>query len=128
LRPFLGQLGTIPVVDIPEPHNAGELDSFLIDALHPYSIIREQYERDLTDGHLDIDSVRGGAVVIAPVKVKGGGVYVGDTHAMQGDGEVAGHTTDISAEVVVRVEVLKNLRLEGSLLLPPKDIGEIRIR
>jgi len=51
----------------------------LIDAPHPYRT-REQWERDLTDGHLDIDSVREGAIVIAPVKVKGGGVYAGDAH------------------------------------------------
>lgn len=32
-------------------------------------------------------------MLICPVKVKGGGVYVGDVHAMQGDGEIAVHTT-----------------------------------
>jgi len=40
---------------------------------------------------------------------------------MQGDGEVAGHTTDISVEATVRVEVVKNLKLEGPLLLPPEE-------
>jgi len=121
LRPFLGQLGTTPAVDIPDSHNAGDFGYFLIDAPHPYRITKEQYERDLTDGHLDVDSVREGAVVIAPVKVRGGGVYAGDAHAMQGDGEVAGHTTDVSAEAVVKVEVIKGLKLEGPLLLPPEE-------
>ncbi len=121
VRPFLGQLGTVPAVDIPDSHNAGDFGSFLIDAPHPYAITREQYERDLTDGHLDVDSVRPGAILIAPVKVKGAGVYAGDAHAMQGDGEVAGHTTDIVAEATVRVEVLKGLKLEGPLLLPPEE-------
>ncbi len=121
LRPFLGQLGTTPAVDIPDSHNAGDLGSFLIDAPHPYRITKEQYERDLTDGHLDVDSVRERAIIIAPVKVKGGGVYAGDIHAMQGDGEVAGHTTDVSAEVTVKVKVIKGLSLEGPLLLPPEE-------
>ncbi len=121
VRPFLGQLGTIPAVDIPDSHNAGDFGYFLVDAPHPYRITKEQYERDLTDGHLDVDSVREGAIVIAPVKVDGAGVYAGDAHAMQGDGEVAGHTTDITAEATVKVEVIKNLNLEGPLLLPPEE-------
>ena len=32
-----------------------------------------------------------------PVKVSGGGVYAGDMHAQQGDGEITGHTTDARA-------------------------------
>ena len=96
--PFLGQFGTVPAVDIPDSHNAGDFGSFLIDAPHPYAITKEEYDTKLTDGHLDIDAVKEGAIIIAPVKVDGGGVYAGDAHAMQGDGEVAGHTTDVSAE------------------------------
>ncbi|MCW4041262.1 MAG: acetamidase/formamidase family protein, partial [Candidatus Bathyarchaeota archaeon] len=118
LRPFMGQLGTVPAVDIPDSHNAGDLGAFLIDAAHPYRITQEQYARDLTDGHLDIDAVQAGAILLAPVKVSGAGIYAGDAHAMQGDGEVAGHTTDVTGEVTVQVKVLKDLQLEGPLLLP----------
>jgi len=121
VRPFMGQLGTVPAVNIPDSHNAGDFGSFLIDAPHPYRITKEQYEQDLTDGHLDVDSVRTGAILIAPVKVKGAGIYAGDAHAMQGDGEVAGHTTDITAEVRVKVEVIKGLSLEGPILLPLEE-------
>lgn len=121
VRPFMGQLGTVPAVNIPDSHNAGDFGSFLIDAPHQYRITREQYERDLTDGHLDVDSVRAGAILIAPVKVKGAGIYAGDAHAMQGDGEVAGHTTDITAEVGVKVEVIKGLSLDGPILLPLEE-------
>jgi len=119
--PFLGQLGTIPAIDIPDSHNAGDFGSFLVDAPHPYAITKEDYETKLTDGHLDVDSVRAGSIVIAPVKVKGGGVYAGDAHAMQGDGEVAGHTTDVTAESTVKVSVVKGLKLEGPILLPPEE-------
>jgi acetamidase/formamidase len=118
LYPFMGQLGTVPAVDIPDSHNAGDLGSFLIDASHAYRITRDQYLQDLTDGHLDIDAVQAGALLIAPVKVPGAGVYAGDAHAMQGDGEVAGHTTDVTGEVTVRVNVLKDLHLDGPILLP----------
>jgi len=121
MRPFLGQLGSTPAVDIPDSHNAGDFGYFLVNAPHPYSITKEQYERDLTDGHLDIDSARPGSILIVPVKVDGAGIYAGDAHAMQGDGEVAGHTTDVAAEAVVQVEVIKKLALDGPILLPPEE-------
>lgn len=43
---------------------------------------------------------------------------MGDAHAMQGDGEVAGHTTDVSAEVSLQVSVLKGITVGGPILLP----------
>lgn len=119
LRPFIGNLGTTPSIDMPDSHNAGDFGTFLLDAPHEYGISKTQLEEARTDGHMDIDSVREGAILICPVKVTGGGVYIGDAHAMQGDGEIAGHTTDISAQVTVRVDVLKGLKLDGPVLLPP---------
>ena len=120
MRPFIGNIGTTPAIDMPDSHNSGDFGQFLVGAPHEYGLTQEQLEAR-TDGHLDIDSVREGAVLICPVKVKGGGVYVGDVHAMQGDGEIAGHTTDVSAEVTLEVEVIKGLTLEGPILLPPVE-------
>jgi formamidase len=121
IRPFMGNIGTTPAVDMPDSHNAGDFGQFLIDAPHEYGITKEKLETARTDGHLDIDSVREGATLICPVKVPGGGVYLGDAHAMQGDGEIAGHTTDVSAEVTLTVSVLKGLGIDGPLLLPPVE-------
>jgi acetamidase/formamidase len=120
LRPFLGNIGTTPAIDMPDSHNAGDFGQFLVGAPHKYGITKEQLEAR-TDGHLDIDSVRAGAILICPVKVPGGGVYLGDAHAMQGDGEIAGHTTDVSAEVTLQVNLLKGLKLDGPMLLPPAE-------
>jgi acetamidase/formamidase len=39
-------------------------------------------------------------------------------HAMQGDGEIAGHTTDVSGTVTLQVHVLKGLAIDGPILLP----------
>jgi acetamidase/formamidase len=121
LRPFLGNIGTTPSIDMPDSHNAGDFGTFLIDAPHEYGISEEQLAEARTDGHLDVDSVREGAILICPVKVPGGGVYLGDAHAMQGDGEIAGHTTDVSAEVTLEVSVLKGLEIGGPILLPPAE-------
>src|SRR5512136_635888 len=125
LRPFIGNIGTTPAIDMPDSHNAGDFGQFLLGAPHEYGITKEQLE-SRTDGHLDIDSVRAGAILICPVKVPGGGVYVGDAHAMQGDGEIAGHTTDVAAKVTLQVNVLKGLKIGGPILLPPvKDLPHL---
>ncbi len=117
LRPFVGNIGTLPAINMPDSHNAGDFGQLLIDAPHQYGITEEQLAQR-TDAHMDIDSVRAGSVLICPVKVEGGGIYVGDAHAMQGDGELAGHTTDVSAEVELEVSILKGLAIGGPILLP----------
>ncbi|GMG97777.1 acetamidase/formamidase family protein [Tepidimicrobium xylanilyticum] len=68
---------------MPDSHNAGDFGSFLIGTPHKYALTEEELKKRKTDGHMDINKVREGAVLIVPVKVKGGGVYVGDAHAMQ---------------------------------------------
>jgi formamidase len=117
LRPFMGQLGTTPAVPIPDSHNAGDFGSFLIGAPHEYALTADQLQHR-TDGHMDIDAVRAGAILICPVKVAGGGIYLGDMHALQGDGEIAGHTCDVSGTVTLQVHLLKGLNLDGPILLP----------
>lgn len=122
LRPFMGQLGTVPALPIPDSHNAGDFGSFLVGAPHEYALTAEQLQAR-TDGHMDIARVREGAILICPVKVAGGGVYLGDMHALQGDGEIAGHTCDVSGVVTLQVHVLKGLNLDGPILLPvPEDL------
>ncbi|GHV38948.1 acetamidase [Synergistales bacterium] len=119
-RPFMGQLGTVPGKTFPDSHNAGDFGSFLVGASHKYGITKEDLKY-VTDGHMDINRVRAGAVLIAPVKVPGGGIYAGDMHAMQGDGEIAMHTCDVSGVVLLQVKVLKKLNLEGPILLPVEE-------
>ncbi|AOV08698.1 acetamidase/formamidase family protein [Sporosarcina ureilytica] len=121
MRPFLGQLGTTPSMPLPDSHNAGDFGSFLVGAPHEHAVTKEELDEHRTDGHMDINRVREGATLICPVKVPGGGVYLGDMHAMQGDGEIAGHTADVSGVVHLQVEVLKGVNLEGPVLLPNEE-------
>ena len=102
MRPFLGQLGTSPSTTLPDSHNAGDFGAFLVGAPHKFALDAQQLQQHKTDGHLDIDAVRAGATLICPVKIPGGGVYLGDMHAMQGDGEIAGHTADVAGTVTFR--------------------------
>ena len=117
MRPFLGQLGSTPSVPIPDSHNAGDFGTFLIGAPHEHALTREQLE-ERTDGHMDVDAVRPGTILLVPVKVPGAGIYLGDMHALQGDGEIAGHTMDVAGTVTIQVEVVKGRQLEGPVLFP----------
>jgi acetamidase/formamidase len=121
MRPFLGNIGTSPSRDLPDSHNAGDFGSFLVGAPHDYAMTREELELHKTDGHMDTNSVREGAILICPVKIPGGGIYMGDMHAQQGNGEIAGHATDVSGEIELEVEVIKGLTLDGPILLQHPD-------
>jgi acetamidase/formamidase len=117
LRPFLGQLGTCPAIPFPDSHNAGDFGQFLVGAPHSLAITEDEL-RHRTDGHMDIDAVRAGAILVCPVKVPGGGVYLGDMHALQGDGEIAGHTCDVAGRVTLEVDTIKGLAIDGPILFP----------
>ena len=121
MQPFLGNIGTTPSRDLPDSHNAGDFGAFLVDAPHAYAMSQEELERHKTDGHMDTNSVRAGAILICPVKVPGAGVYMGDMHAQQGNGEVAGHATDVSGITEVQVNVIKGLTIDGPILLQRPD-------
>jgi formamidase len=118
MRPFMGQLGTSPSTTIPDSHNAGDFGAFLVGAPHRFALSAGELQQHKTDGHMDIDAVRAGAILVCPVKLPGGGVYLGDMHALQGDGEIAGHTCDVSGTVTLQVEVLKGLGVDGPVLFP----------
>jgi acetamidase/formamidase len=114
----MGQLGTSPSATMPDSHNAGDFGAFLIGAPHRFAMTAEEVQRHKTDGHMDIDAVRAGAILVCPVKVPGGGVYMGDMHALQGDGEIAGHTCDVAGTVTLEVDVVKGLAIDGPVLFP----------
>jgi acetamidase/formamidase len=121
LRPFIGNIGTTPPVELPDSHNAGDFGQFLIGASHDWGLASEEELEQRTDGHMDINAVREGSILICPVKVEGGGVYVGDMHANQGDGELSLHTTDVSGKASIDVEVIEGLGIDGPFLLPNQE-------
>jgi len=126
LRPFIGNIGTTPPRELPDSHNAGDFGQFLIGAGHDWGLPDEDALADRTDGHMDSNDVRPGATLICPVKIDGGGLYVGDLHANQGDGELSLHTTDVSGRTELGVEVIKGLDIDGPLLLPNvEDLPDI---
>jgi len=126
LQPFIGNIGTTPSRELPDSHNAGDFGQFLIGAGHDWGLPDEDALEDRTDGHMDSNDVRPGATLICPVKIEGAGLYAGDLHANQGDGELSLHTTDVSGRTELEVEVIKGLDIDGPLLLPNEaDLPDI---
>lgn len=85
LRPFLGCIGVAPA--------GGE---------SRLSITPAEY-----GGNMDAPEASVGNVIYLPVNVRGALLYVGDGHAAQGDGEVAGTGIEVPLRVRLQVDVIK---------------------
>src|SRR5262249_41710424 len=71
-------------------------------------------------GNLDFNEIREGATVLLPVYHPGGLLFIGDGHALQGDGEPAGN----GIETTLDVEFSVNLRKQANLTGPRVETDE----
>ncbi|HEY4682095.1 MAG TPA: acetamidase/formamidase family protein [Candidatus Acidoferrales bacterium] len=62
-------------------------------------------------GNMDAPPVRKGTTVYLPVNVKGALLYLGDGHAAQGEGEIAGTAIEVGMKVKIQVDVIKGQKL-----------------
>jgi acetamidase/formamidase len=69
-------------------------------------------------GNMDTKHLNPGATLYLPVGVEGALFSLGDTHSAQGDGEVCGTAIETAMDVVVRLSVRRDLRLE----MPQYDV------
>jgi len=53
-----------------------------------------------------------GAILYLPIWVKGAHLSFGDVHAAQGDGEICGVALETTAQVTLKLEVIKNKTAE----------------
>jgi acetamidase/formamidase len=90
-RPFPGTLGVAP----PEPG--------------PHSIVPPS----LWGGNMDTKHLNPGTTLYLPVGVEGALFSLGDTHAAQGDGEVCGTAIETAMDVVLRLSVRKDVRVDA---------------
>lgn len=91
LRPFQGVMAVAPTAD------RGKLPSG-----PPYADI---------GGNFDNKDLGKGATVYFPVQVPGALFYIGDPHAVQGDGEVDGGAAETSNTVIIQLIVRKDLHI-----------------
>jgi acetamidase/formamidase len=64
-------------------------------------------------GNMDFNEIREGATVYLPVSQPGALLYVGDGHALQGDGELNGNALETSLDVEFSVEVVREKAIPG---------------
>jgi len=64
-------------------------------------------------GNMDFSEIREGATVYLGVAQPGALLYVGDGHALQGDGELNGNALETSLDVEFSVDVLREKRIAG---------------
>lgn len=91
LAPFCGVMGVAPAE--PGPHST----------IQPRAV----------GGNLDIRQLTAGATLFLPIAVPGALFSVGDAHAAQGDGEVAGTAIETDATVTLRFDLRKHEHLPG---------------
>ena len=87
VHPFLGCIGVAPM------NNKNEILSFF---------------QGEFGGNLDFSGITERTTVYLPLFHDGALLYIGDGHAAQGDGEIAGNALETSLDVEFSVEVIKN--------------------
>lgn len=83
-EPFIGTIGTAPEIEA-------------ISSLQP----------DYYGGNMDLPDMAPGAIVYLPVNKAGGYLYLGDCHAIQGDGELCGVALEMPAIVEIQIDLIK---------------------
>jgi formamidase len=71
-------------------------------------------------GNMDVQQMQIGTKLMLPCFVDGCGLFVGDVHYAQGDGEVSGTAIEMGAVVTVRTEILKG---KGKDITSPQYSG-----
>ena len=89
LQPFLGCIGVAPA--------GGEARS---------SIVPAEF-----GGNMDAPEARPGFTLYLPVNAPGALLYIGDGHAAQGDGEVAGTAIEVPLRVRLQVDLIKRKKI-----------------
>ena len=88
-KPFVGIIGTSPLIDS-------------INTLTPGK----------HGGNMDLSDTCPGNILYLPVQVEGAFLYLGDCHAVQGDGELCGVAIEIPTYTTIGVEILRGWTLE----------------
>ncbi len=80
---------------------------------------------DVHGGNMDTRLIREKAVVYLPVWVEGGLLALGDLHAVMGDGEVCVSGAEVAGEVMLEVELAKEINLPTPLVVDERVLAVI---
>ena len=76
-------------------------------------------------GNMDVQQMKVGTTLLLPCFIDGCGLFVGDVHYAQGDGEVSGTAIEMGAVVKVTTEIRKGM---GSQISGPEVEGGAQIK
>ncbi len=76
-------------------------------------------------GNMDVQQMQIGTTLLLPCFIDGCGLFVGDVHYAQGDGEVSGTAIEMGAVVTVVTEIRKG---QGSFIKGPEVEGGAQIK
>jgi len=76
-------------------------------------------------GNMDVQQMQVGTTLLLPCFVDGCGLFVGDVHYAQGDGEVAGTAIEMGAKVLLTTKVIKG---KGSDITSPHFEGREQLK
>lgn len=88
-QPFIGTIGTSPEIEA-------------ISSLVP----------DYYGGNMDLPDIAPGSIIYLPVNAPGALLYLGDCHAIQGDGELCGVALEHPTVTTVQVDLIKGWSLQ----------------
>src|SRR5438874_3969507 len=104
LQPFPGTLAVGIDPEDPSPRKGGSKDP-----LAPVSTLRPWKN----GSNMDINELQAGSKLFVPVFIKGGLIWMGDSHCRQGNGEVSLTALECSyKEIVIQPVVRKDMKLE----------------
>jgi formamidase len=76
-------------------------------------------------GNMDVQQMQVGTTLLLPCFIDGCGLFVGDVHFAQGDGEVSGTAIEMGAVVTLTTEIRKG---EGAAIRGPEVEGDDQIK
>jgi len=102
----LAEVGGVALA--PEPTSAHPAGICGPDGSHPDECLRTIPPRE-NGGNMDVKQMQVGTTLLLPCFIDGCGLFVGDVHYAQGDGEVSGTAIEMGAVVTVVTEIRKGL-------------------
>jgi formamidase len=96
------------VVLTPQPAGALPADTCGANGSHKSECLRTIPPRE-NGGNMDVKQMQVGTTLLLPCFVDGCGLFIGDVHYAQGDGEVSGTAIEMGAKVRVVTQVRKGL-------------------
>jgi formamidase len=141
---FMGSVGTLPgeaetaawleregalaevggVALMPEPIGGLPAEICGPEGSHAEECLRTVPPRE-NGGNMDVQQMQVGTTVLIPCFVDGCGLFIGDVHYAQGDGEVSGTAIEMGAVVSVSVEIREG---EAEAIAAPQVEGGSQIK